>query len=110
MSVHKLLSRLVYLPWQARREAQWPEYTTSYMGRYKECECSRLYLPCIGYLACVVSFGYTCPLHHSAHDSYATIVWLFWHGNRGHTEMPVRGGALVLDNSPRYEMGSICAF
>ena len=46
----------------------------------------------------------------SAHDGYATIVLLLWHGNRGHTEMPVRGGALVLDNSPRHEMGSICAF
>jgi len=37
-------------------------------------------------------------------------VLLLWHGNKGHTEKLVRGGELVLDNSPRHEMGSICVF
>src|SRR5215470_5020898 len=41
--------------------------------------------------------------NHSAHEGYATIVLLLWHGNKGHTEMLVRGEELVLDNSPRHE-------
>src|SRR5512145_2284576 len=110
MSVHKLLSRLAHLPWQSLRDAQLPEYTTSCPGGHKEYECSRLYLQWSGYLARGVSSGYPWPFNHSVREGYATIVLLLWHGNRGHTEMLVRGGALGFDNSPRHAMGSICAF
>ena len=68
-------------------------------------------VPSIDWLfACVVVSGYTWPSNHSAREGYATIVLLRWHGNKGHTEKLVRGGELVLDNSPRHEIGSICVF
>ena len=71
--------------------------------------CSRLYLQWIDSLTGVVVSGFTRPGNHSALEGYATIVLLLWHGNRGHTEMPVRGGAFVFDDLRRHEMGSICA-
>src|SRR5262245_39596055 len=88
MSVHKSLSQLAHRPWQSRRAAQLPEHTTLCTGGYKEYECSRLYLQWVGYLACAVSSSSTRAFNHSAHEGYATIVLLLWHGNRGHTEMP----------------------